>query len=42
MLFVWVRILFVFWLASLEAKKEPAVEKMTVPGRVPQRIPGIK
>ena len=41
-LFFWVSILFVFWLASLGARKEPAVEKMTVPGLLPQPIPGGK
>lgn len=37
-LFFWVSILFVFWLASLGAKKEPVIEKMPAPGLVPQPI----
>ncbi len=37
-LFFWVSILFVFWLASLGAKKEPVIGKMPAPGLVPQPI----
>jgi hypothetical protein len=41
-LFFWVSILFVFWLAALGTKKEPVIEKVPVPGLVSQPAPGLK
>lgn len=41
-LFFWTSILFVFWLAALGAKKEPAIEKVPVPELVPQPVPNAK
>jgi hypothetical protein len=35
-LFFWIRILLVFWLGSLTAKKVPVGEKAGVPGGAPQ------
>jgi len=37
-LFFWISILFVFWLASLGAKKESVREKSPVPGHLPQPV----
>ncbi|BFU94543.1 MAG: hypothetical protein NTNFB02_12650 [Nitrospira sp.] len=34
----WISILFVFWLASLGAKKEPVKETSPVPAHLPQPI----
>jgi cytochrome bd ubiquinol oxidase subunit I len=41
-LFFWVSILFVFWLAALGTKKEPVIEKVPVPGLVSRPAPGLK
>jgi cytochrome bd ubiquinol oxidase subunit I len=41
-LFFWTSILFVFWLAALGAKKEPAMGKVPVPDLVPQPVPHMK
>ncbi|HEU4684251.1 MAG TPA: cytochrome ubiquinol oxidase subunit I [Nitrospira sp.] len=41
-LFFWVSILFVFWLASLGAKKAPATEPRSSPALAPQPVPRFK
>lgn len=41
-LFFWVSILFVFWLASLGAKKAPAAEPSPLPALTPQPLPRLR
>lgn len=41
-LFFWTSILFVFWLAALGAKKEPAMGTLPVPGSVPTALPSAR